>query len=447
MASTAVQTIDVDAVIDRAPLGRFQREVFILCFAMELLDGFDTQSIAFIAPSLAADWNISLATFGPIFSATLVGSMIGVSGAGRLADRYGRRWWAIAAIVLFGIATLASAASNTVTDLIVWRLIAGIGLGGALPNFLSLAAEYAPRRSRSTVIVVTMWGFPLGAVLGGILSASVIEHVGWRAVLVVGGIAPLLLAPVLVVRLPESIRFLTLQPSGRKQALRLLNRIDPEVEVDSAQPLEVSQSAALTAGYRRLFTRELALNSVAFAVAMFMSLLLAYLLVNWIPLLLNQSGMSKQSAVAGTIVFNIAGILGSYLFTRRVDALSRPLPLIIKVYCASAFAVAAIGTAGSRFWPAMACIFLAGFLLIGIQMTLSAFITSSYPTAVRATAVGWVQAVGRFGSLLGPLAAGALVSVGMLPVQLFASSSIAAILAAAALGLLVRSKSPVSAHD
>jgi MFS transporter, AAHS family, 4-hydroxybenzoate transporter len=440
-----VQTIDVDAVIDRAPLSRFQREVFILCFAMEMLDGFDTQAIAFVAPSLAADWKISLATFGPIFSATLLGSMIGVSSAGRLADRYGRRWWAIATIVLFGIATLASAASHTVTELILWRLIAGIGLGGALPNFFSLAAEYAPRRIRSTVIVVTMWGFPLGAVLGGILSTSVIEHVGWRAVLIGGGVAPLLLAPVLLARLPESIRFLALQPSGREQALRLLHRIDPEV--DGALPLKVDPSAAGGGGYRRLFTRELALNSIAFAIAMFMSLLLAYLLVNWIPLLLNQSGMSKQSAMVGTIVFNIAGIFGSYLFTRRVDAVSRPLPLIIKVYCASAFAVAAIGTAGSRFWPAMACIFLAGFLLIGIQMTLSAFITGSYPTAVRATAVGWVQAVGRFGSLVGPLAAGALVSVGMLPVQLFASSSIAAILAAAALGLLARAKTPVTIHE
>jgi AAHS family 4-hydroxybenzoate transporter-like MFS transporter len=178
-----------------------------------------------------------------------------------------------------------------------------------------------------------------------------------------------------------------------------------------------------------------------------MSLLLAYLLVNWIPLLLRRTGMSAEDAVLGTVIFNLSGILGSCLFSRHVDAASRPLRLMIGTYCASALAVAAIGVVGARFWPVMMCIFAAGFLLIGIQMTLSAFIASSYPTALRATAVGCVQAVGRFGSLLGPLAAGGLLSLGMFPAQLFASSSIAALLAAAALVPLAHAKTPVTRHD
>jgi AAHS family 4-hydroxybenzoate transporter-like MFS transporter len=147
--------------------------------------------------------------------------------------------------------------------------------------------------------------------------------------------------------------------------------------------------------------------------------------------------MSVQDAVLGTVTFNLSGIIGSYLFTRRIDAAARPFGLMIGTYCASALAVAAIGNVGTQFWPVMTTIFAAGALLIGIQMTMSAFIASSYPTPLRATAVGWVQGIGRFGSLLGPLAAGALLSSGMPPSQLFATSSVAALFAAGALALLV----------
>src|SRR5882757_2790008 len=134
-------SVDVAALIDGAPVGRLQREIFFLCVLIGMLDGFDTQSIAFIAPSLAADWKISSASFGPIFSATLFGSMIGVITFGRLADRYGRRWFTIATVTLFGAATLASAWAESVTALIIFRLIAGCGLGGAIPNIMSIAAE------------------------------------------------------------------------------------------------------------------------------------------------------------------------------------------------------------------------------------------------------------------------------------------------------------------
>lgn len=430
--------VDVAARIDRAPISRRQLEVFLLCLLIAMLDGFDTQSIAFVAPGLAAEWQVSPASFGPIFSATLLGSMLGVAIFGRLSDRYGRRWFTVGTVALFGVATLASGWAQSATQLMLYRLIAGFGLGGVLPNFMALAAEYAPRRLRSTVVVITMWGYPLGAVIGGMLSTVLIAHFGWRSVLIAGGVAPLLLLPVLIARLPESICFLAIRPGGQDVARRLLNEMDPSQQLDAGVRLTVPELAGAAGGFRLLFARGLAANTILFAAAMFMSLLLSYLLLSWIPLLLRETGLSVRDAVLGTVTFNVAGIIGSYLFTRRVDAASRPLALMIGAYCASALAVAAIGVVGARFWPVMTSIFLAGFLLVGIQMTLSAFIASSYPTPLRATAVGWVQAVGRFGSLLGPLAAGGLLSLGALPPQLFVISSIAALLAAAALAVLAR---------
>jgi MFS transporter, AAHS family, 4-hydroxybenzoate transporter len=428
--------IDVATTIDDAPIGRFQRQVFVLCALISMLDGFDTQAIVFTAPSLAADWKVSPASFGPLFSATLLGSLIGVLIVGRLSDRYGRRWATIATVALFGLATLSGASAHSVTELILYRLLAGFGLGGVLPNFMALAAEYAPHRRRSSVVVMTLWGFPLGAVLGGLLSSLLVARFGWRSVFIAGGTAPLLLVPLLIARLPESIRYLAMRPEHRDKVLRVLRMLFPSGHYDAGDRVIVPETNGSAGGFRLLFARGRAAGTVLFAIAMFMSLLLTYLLLSWIPLLLRESGMSLRDALFGSVIFNFAGIVGSFVFTRRVDELSRPLILMIAAYCAAAAAVASIGLVGIKFWPVAISVFVAGFLLVGIQMTLSAFVASKYPTNLRATAVGWVQGVGRFGSLLGPLAAGGLVSVGMIPSKLFATSSIAALLAAAALALL-----------
>jgi AAHS family 4-hydroxybenzoate transporter-like MFS transporter len=283
---------------------------------------------------------------------------------------------------------------------------------------------------------MTTWGFPLGAVLGGLLSTMLIARFGWRSVLVVSGAAPVLLVPWLMARLPESIPFLALSATGQELARRELRRIDPSGRFDSTVYVAVPQTSSRAGGFRLLFAHPFTASSILFAVASFMSLLLTYFLMNWIPLVLHQAGLPVGDAVLGTVVFSLAAIVGSYVLSTRVDRGARPLVLMVWVYCASSVAVAAIGWVGAHFWPSMTIIFIAGFLLTGIQLTLMAFITSSYPPVLRATALGWVQAVGRFGSLLGPLAAGGLLSFGMPPSQLFATLAIAALLAAAALATL-----------
>jgi AAHS family 4-hydroxybenzoate transporter-like MFS transporter len=432
------RVVDVDRLLDGAPVGNTQRVVFLLCFLVSMLDGFDTQSLAFVAPSLVREWAIAPASLGAVFSATLLGSMFGFGFAGRLADRFGRRRMMIGCVLLFGLATLACALAATLNQLLLLRVIAGLGLGGALPNMMVLAAEYAPRRMRATAIVLGMWGYPLGAVVGGLFSATLIAHFGWRSVLVAGGVAPLVLVPVLLVWLPESLRFLAGRPSGQNAARRILQRLWPQEPWDAGVRVVATEATRTAAGFRVLFAREYAASSLLFAASMFMSLLLSYLLVNWIPQLLHQQGMSATDAVYGTVVLNLAGIFGSYVMTRRVDANARPLRMLVVLYCAAAVGVAAIGMVGTGFWPTMAAIFVAGFLLIGVQMTSSAVAAGSFPTLLRATAVGWIQGVGRVGSLIGPLAAGILLSFGMQPARLLMIASLAAVLAAAALALLMR---------
>jgi MFS transporter, AAHS family, 4-hydroxybenzoate transporter len=429
--------VDVAAIIDGTIIGPYQRRVFALCFLVSALDGFDTQSIAFVAPSISAEWNLAVASFGPIFSATLLGSVIGASVVGRLADRYGRRIFTVLTVALFGIATLACAFCQDASQLLAFRLVAGLGLGGALPNFLALAAEYAPLRMRSRIVVMTMWGFPLGAVLGGALSTVLIRSFGWTSVFILGGALPLLLIGVLLHTLPESIRFLALQTARHEALRRLLMRLLPGRTFPEGQAFYVAEASVQSrGGYRMLFAQGRAAQTVLLSVAMFMSLLLTYLLINWMPLLLKQSGMATDSAVLGAVVLNLSGIIGSYVFSRRMDRSRRPIPLMVIAYVASACAVAAIGVVGSSVGPVMGSIFLAGFLLIGIQMTMSAFVANSYPTSLRGTGIGWNQGVGRLGSLLGPLIGGVLLGLGLSPAQLLQVSSLPALLAALALAWL-----------
>jgi AAHS family 4-hydroxybenzoate transporter-like MFS transporter len=437
-AGAATRVVNVDVLLDGAPVGITQRVVFLLCFLVSMLDGFDTQSLAFIAPSLVHEWGIAPASLGAVFSATLLGSMFGFGLAGRLADRFGRRRMMTGCVLLFGLATLACATAATLNQLLLLRVIAGLGLGGALPNMMVLAAEYAPRRMRATAIVLGMWGYPLGAVVGGLFSATLIAHFGWRSVLVAGGIAPLLLVPMLLVYLPESLRFLAGRATGQDAARRILRRLRPQEDWGADLQLVVTEAAQTVVGFRALFVPGYAASSVLFAASMFMSLLLSYLLVNWIPQLLHQQGMSVTDSVYGTVVLNLAGIVGSYFMTRRVDANARPLGMLVALYCAAAAGVAAIGMVGTAFWLTMAAIFVAGFLLIGVQMTTSAVAAGCFPTTLRATAVGWIQGVGRVGSLFGPLTAGALLSLGMKPARLLIIASLAALMAAAALALLMR---------
>jgi AAHS family 4-hydroxybenzoate transporter-like MFS transporter len=419
-------------------VGRTQRVVFLLCLLVSMLDGFDTQSVAFIAPALVNEWHIAPASLGAVFSATLLGSIVGFGLAGRLADRSGRRWIMTACVLLFGLATLTCARVESLNQLLFVRVVAGVGLGGALATMMVLAAEFAPRRLRSTAIVVVMWGYPLGAVIGGLISTQLIAQFGWRSVLVAGGIAPLLLVPVLMIWLPESIRLLANRPDGQAAARRIMRRICPLEDWGPEVRFVASIESKASAGFRALFAAGYAASSILFGLTLFMSLLLSYLLVNWIPQLLHQRGMSVTDAVYGTVTLNLAGIVGSFVLTRRIDTNSRPLGMLVAVYCVSAASVAAIGMVGATFWPTMAAIFTAGFFLIGVQMTTSAVAAGCYPTALRGTAVGWIQGVGRVGSLFGPITAGTLLSLGMTPARLFMVAALAALGAAAALAVLAR---------
>jgi len=425
--------VNVTDSIDAAPISAFQARVIVLCLLVSMLDGFDTQSIAFVAASITEAWHLTSAQFGSIFSATLFGTAVGAALMGSLADRFGRRLLLTGAVAVFGLMTLACSFSHSFYSLLTFRLLAGIGLGGAIPNFIAFAAEYSPRRARSTVVVATLWGFPIGAILGGLISTGLIQHFGWNAVFLIGGVLPLVLAPILFLLLPESIRFLTLRPESAAAVAAILQRMNPSLQCGAKVEFFLTEAPANTRPISAVLQGRLGVGTALLGGALCMSLLLAYLLVNWIPLLFRQIGLPLADAVFGTVLLNLSGIAGSYLLAHRIDLGRHALMVMMAGYFLAALSVASIGTFGSTRGLMMASTACAGFFLIGTQLSLTAYTANYYPTAVRTTGVGLTQALGRGGSLLGPLLAGWLLGWGISARHLFQLAAVPALLALAAL--------------
>ena len=276
------------SLIDDEGLSAYQTSVIAMCALIAMLDGFDTQSIGFVAGSIATEWHLPVTSFGPIFAIGLLGGLFGALGFGALADRYGRKGALVLSVCIFAAGALLTGWSRSVFQLSVLRFVTGLGLGGAMPSIISMTAEYAPRRLRATLVTVMFCGFPLGAVLGAIGCTKLLPLFGWRSIFVVGGSLPLLLLPFLIFAMPESVRWLAAR--GRIDEIgEILKRFrrdslwDRSVLIDKPDTQPQKSILGLLASRRLLGTLLLWLTS-------FMSLLMVYLLVSWIPTIALQSG-------------------------------------------------------------------------------------------------------------------------------------------------------------
>jgi MFS transporter, AAHS family, 4-hydroxybenzoate transporter len=426
--------VDVSAVIDESPISRFQYLTFFIAMLVIMCDGFDTQAVAYVAPSLAAEWKLAPGSFGPVFSAVLLGAMLGAFLFGYLSDRLGRRRTLALCTALFGVLNIASAYATSIQTFAILRFLCGIGLGGAIPNVMALVSEYAPLRRRETLVAITWCGFALGAVLGGILSVRLIARFGWTSVFIAGGVLPLCLVPLITTALPESIKFLVLAKGNGASVPAILRRIAPARRFDDGTIFTIDERRPGRGQISALFRDGLAVGSIFLCLAFFMSLMLVYIFINWIPLLLHQAGLPLGDALMGTIIFNLSGIVGSIVCTQVIDRkIGHPIAILTAAYFIGAASVFAMAFAGTALGPIMITIFLSGFFVIGVQLSLNAYITNYYPTAIRGTGIGWSQVFGRTGSLIGPIIGGVLVTQGMSPGEMFQISSAAPLLAGTSL--------------
>lgn len=427
---TAIQTVDVSRVIDEQPLSRFQIKVILLCAAALFMDGFDVTSMGYVAPSLSKLWGLKPGALGPVFGAGLSGLMVGALIFSPLSDRIGRKAIIAASAALFGTFSLLTPLAETLDQLFWLRFATGLGLGGAMPNAIALTSEYLPKRLRATLTMVMFFGFSLGSGLGGAIAALLIRNYDWKAVFWFGGTASLVLVPVLLLMLPESIRLLTLRGTAGNQVAAFLTRINPSLRYDAATTRFVASDEHASRGFpvKLLFCDGRAVVTLLFWVMFFVNLLELYFLANWLPTLVHNAGLSEQQALVATGLIHIGGIFGTLVLGRLIDK-TNPYVVLAVTYAVGGVFVACIGLSTAGVILLMSVTFCAGFCIVGAQISANALAASYYPTVMRATGVGWALGIGRIGSVVGPVVGGIVISMQWATPTIFAVGAMPTVLA------------------
>ena len=391
---------DVQTFINGQPFSRFQWSIWTMCFAVVLMDGFDTGAIGFIAPSLQSEWSIQRTALAPVLSAALFGLACGALLAGPISDRLGRRVPLIASVLVFGAASLGSAFAENLTQLTILRFLTGVGLGAALPNAVTIMSEYCQDRRRATLTNLMTCGFPLGAALGGLFAAWLIPHFGWRSVLLVGGGAPILLALLLLFGLPESVRFMVAKERSVEKIRAILARIDASAaDAGSFLTTEYAPGAAGQRGIRVVLSNRYVVGTLMLWLASFMGLVIFYGLINWMPVLLKEAGLNPQQATLISTLFPLGGF-GAVFCGMLMDRFNPPRVVAVG-YALTAASIYCIGQAAASAGLLMVVVFAAGVLLNTAQASMPALAAGFYPTQGRATGVAWMVGISRFGGIAG----------------------------------------------
>ena len=408
---SASSSVNIAELIDRRPLGRMQITIIVLCGLVALLDGFDLLAIGVAAPVMARPLHIAPNQLGAVFSAALFGLMLGAFGLGPIADRYGRRCVLIGATATFGVFTLCTAGAATLQQILLFRFLAGIGLGGAMPSFISLAAEYTPRAQRQAVVGLLWTGFPLGGVLVGLLASRLIAAVGWQSLFYIGGILPLGLSIVLARALPDSIEFLVMRGAAWQKIRYLLARINPTINIASDCQFVSNGEKNRGVPVWQLFSAGRAGGTILLWASATVTFMMPVTSATWTPTLLQKAGIDGERSSMAMALFALGAVLGTPLAGFLVSRFSARTVLPAALV-GSAMTLGAVGQASQSIRLVVIFLALAGFFIGVANSGLVAVAPLLYSTAIRSTGVGWAMGLGRFGSFVGPLAIGLLVNQG-----------------------------------
>nr|WP_282600359.1 aromatic acid/H+ symport family MFS transporter [Pantoea ananatis] len=411
-----------------------QIRLIVLCFIVVALDGMDIAIMGFIAPSLKASWNVTNHQLGVVISAALIGLALGAMIAGPLADRFGRRLMIIFSVLFFGLWTLVTAFSHSIEQMILFRFLTGLGLGAAMPNVSTLVAEYAPERRRSFIITVVFCGFTFGAASGGFAASWLLPRYEWHSVLLLGGILPLLVLPVLIRQLPESVRFLISRGAPAERIRTILERMIPgstnphsqfqSSEADATQPDKNAIATVISPRYRT--------GSLMLWGGYFMGLFLVYLIGSWLPSLVSKQGMTVTQAAIITAMYQAGGTLGSLFAGWLMDRFNANLALAVIYFCGG-IAIVALGFSPAQVTVMSSIAFCSGFCFNGANTGMNALSASYYPTHARATGSSWMHGVGRIGAILSAFVGAEMLSLGWSFNLIFLLLAIPAVLTAAML--------------
>jgi MFS transporter, AAHS family, 4-hydroxybenzoate transporter len=403
--------IDLAAFIDGQPLGRFQVRVALLCAAVLFLESFDSNALGYIVPTLTRVWHLPPGAFGPIFASGFFGQLIGAVVAGPVADRIGRKAVLVAATVEFALGALLTTQAASPGSLLGIRLITGLGIGAALPNAVALCTEYSPALRRSTLLVVVLCGITLGSVAAGLVAARVLPVYGWQSVFWIGGIAPLALAPLLLSDLAESPYLLAIRGNQDLAIATILRRISPAAGVPEGARFVLREEGAARLSASHLLKGGRALATILLWVIVFMNNFEIYVFASWLPTLARASGLTEQASVMTGVAMTIGGFAGTLGMGWLLDRFSIERMMAVN-YAAGAGFIALLALVAGERWSMALVSVAAGFCIVGGQTGANALIAYRHPTSSRATALAWALGAGRIASIVGPLLAGLIISMG-----------------------------------
>jgi AAHS family 4-hydroxybenzoate transporter-like MFS transporter len=404
--------IDVGASIDEGPWTTFQKLGVLLAALSIVLDGFDGQLIGFAIPVIIQEWGVSREDFAPVVASGLIGMGFGSALAGYVCDRFGRRPAIIGSVLLFGGATSCIGFSENLTTIALFRFLAGLGIGGALPSASTIAAELTPMRRRTLAISATIVCVPLGGMLAGLYAGYILPALGWRVLFWLGGALPAMLSLVLIALLPESPRFLVRRQERWGELRRLLHRMsrptsDTAVFVDA-----VEQRLERKAGLRALFQGDRVRDTLALWVAFFLSLFAVYTAFSWLPAMLASEGANIAIAAGGLTAYNLGGVFGALICAVAITRFGSRWPIVL---CCAGGALSAFlleGTSVANTNLIILGLGLHGLFVNAAQTTMFALSAHVYPTNVRATGTASAMAFGRLGAILSAFAGAAIISAG-----------------------------------
>jgi len=428
---------NVQDVIDNTPMGIKRWSIVVLCFVIALLDGFDTQSIAFIGPAIAEDFGLQATDMTWVITASTVGMCVGAMSLGTFGDRIGRKKTILLALALFGVFSLAGAFAQSLEQIVILRFLIGLGMGGATPALLALTAEYSPKSRRGTFMTLVLLGLPGGALLGGLVAAAWLPVMGWRGIFLAGGVLPLAMVLVCSKILSESPIFLAAKGTSAAdaQARQIMasisgSPVSPDAVLATNDKMQERSSVAA------LFSAKYRMVTIAVFATYLLNWIAWFLLLLWMPTALKMLGLAGSQAAMGTVTVNGAFILFAIPLSIILPKVN-PRKLLLVMFAAGIVIALGLGLAGSNFALVFVLIGLAGFGIGGQQLALNYLIANAYPTQLRATATGWGIGIGRLGSIVGS-ALGGLILTGLGVSGYFMALAVPLVLAGLAT-LMVRS--------
>jgi MFS transporter, AAHS family, 4-hydroxybenzoate transporter len=422
----------VDTVIKKAPYSGFQLRVAVMCSLVTAFDGYDISSSGFATPALSDAWQMPPQAFTPALLAASIGLFVGALGSGPTGDLLGRKMSLIGAVFIFGLFSVLSATAGSLPVLVALRFVTGLGLGAAIPLTVALVSDYTPNARHAGVVASMASGFPVGALIGGVVASRLVHDYGWQSIFLIGGVLPLAYVPVMLVWLPESVQFLALRDglSDRVRALLARMNLDPkQIGLDATAPVVRENPLVL------LFSDGYGTRTLLLWVVFSMHFLTTYLLLSWLPSLFHAEGMSTGDAIFATAMFQPGGMVGGFLIGWLCDRFGAERTLITTVLIGAAFIVA-LGLLTVPFTGTVLLIAGIGFGIGGSQMSMNALAGAVYPPHFRSTGAGWALGIGRLGNIFGPFVGGVMLAFGLPPTLIIMVAAIPALVVIATLAAL-----------